>query len=130
MTLYLIQHAAGSYKSWELHRLEERLWDFPAVILRHPRQSGGLSHISPSICERRRKKKKQGVSQDEPGLFGVNLSVSIYLFIFFINHASQFAATSCFCDTEHKLPTSHQLVWVYSESFSRVKTIQTITTNH
>lgn len=48
--LYLIQRVAGNYKSWELHRLEERLWDSRAAILRRPHRSGGLSHTSPSIC--------------------------------------------------------------------------------
>lgn len=61
--LYLIQCVAGSYKSWELHRLEERLWDSLAALPRHPRQSGGLSHTSPSICaagrEREGKQDKQ-----------------------------------------------------------------------
>lgn len=49
---YLIQRAAGSCRSWGLHRLEGRLWDSPAVLPRRPRRSGGLSHTSPSICVR------------------------------------------------------------------------------
>lgn len=49
-TRYLIQRVAGSCTSWELHRLEERLWGSRAAILRHPHRSGGLSHTSPSIC--------------------------------------------------------------------------------
>lgn len=69
LSFYLIQHVAGSYKSWELHRLEEKLWDYPAAILHHPRQSGGLSHTFPSICGR----KKTAISQD---MFSVNLTVS------------------------------------------------------
>lgn len=49
---YLIQCAAGSCRSWELRRQGGRLWDSPAAILRHPRQSGALSHTSPGICGR------------------------------------------------------------------------------
>lgn len=47
---YLIQRVAGSCRSWELHRLEERLWGSRAAIPHRPRRSGGLSHTSPSIC--------------------------------------------------------------------------------
>lgn len=57
--LYLIQCVAGSYKSWELHRLEERLWDSLAALPRHPRQSGGLSHTSPSICAAGRERERE-----------------------------------------------------------------------
>lgn len=49
---YLIQCAAGSCRSWGLRRQGERLWDSPAAILRHPRQSGALSHTSPGICRK------------------------------------------------------------------------------
>lgn len=58
-SIYLIHCVAGSCKSWELHRLEERLWDSPAALLHHPRRSGGLSHTSPSICGGRKKKNRQ-----------------------------------------------------------------------
>lgn len=47
---YLIQRVAGSCTSWELHRLEERLWGSRAAILHRPHRSGALSHTSPSIC--------------------------------------------------------------------------------
>ena len=82
-SIYLIHCVAGSCKSWELHRLEERLWDSPAALLHHPRRSGGLSHTSPSICGGRKKnKKKQAVSQ---GLLGVNFAV-ILCTTFFPSH--------------------------------------------
>lgn len=64
--LYLIQCVAGSYKSWELHRLEERLWDSPAALPHHPRRSGGLSHTSPSICVVGREEKT--MSRDSLGV--------------------------------------------------------------
>lgn len=57
--LYLIQCVAGSYKSWELHRLEERLWDSLAALPRHPLRSGGLSHTSPSICAAGRDRERE-----------------------------------------------------------------------
>lgn len=57
---YLIQCAAGSCRSWGLRRQDERLWDSPAATLRHPRQSGALSHTSPGICRREREGEKCG----------------------------------------------------------------------
>lgn len=90
---YLIQCVAGSYKSRELHRLEERLWDSPAALLHHPRRSGGLSHTSPSICIKKKiKKLKQAMSQD---LLGVNFTVKFVLGPSF-RHFSYYAHTfSC-----------------------------------
>lgn len=103
---YLIHCVAGSYKSWELHRLEERLWDSPAALLHHPRRSGGLSHTSPSICGGRKEKWDVNLCFTFfPSLDWLKMSFFIIMQAYFPMRRE--ALKFSLCDIEYKLLTSH-----------------------
>lgn len=91
---YRKQGAAGSCRSWELHRLEERFWDFPAVLLHRPRRSGGPSRTSPSICEDEREEElartlaRTSVKWFQNLHFELISQKYVYLFKFFFQRSS------------------------------------------